>query len=855
MRIIKIIFLSLLLLACGQDVDSRSIHGAGPLFTPAWQTMRQGAGGYSSGIYSYPDGTILIRTDTMGAYLYTPSGSCSGWGSTYAAPCWQQLVTASSVPNVTIPVTSGNLGVGEIVACASNTNVGYMIFNNLLYVTTNLKAGAAVVWVATTQATSLNANSSPPKSQGPYLACDPNNPDILYMGVNNKVVYTKNGRLGGSATFTTETDVGTTGSLPSAIVFDPASSTHIWIFAYSTGVYETTNGGQANGGSFSLTTSGPTTFEHMYADKFSQLWVPTGTTSLRKYVNGTGWATVTVPSAIVAIAADPASTLVGSNHLAGVGGAGGVMNSTNNGGSWTGPNFNGVKSANSPQAPWLATTNEGDPGSNNLFLTTGNVAFDSSSNFLLAAGVSIWSTPSPITVSATPWSANMVGMEQLVVNQVISPPGIGPISALWDRGVIPSFNPDAYPTVQYPTSFSVNAIQGAWGIDYAAGTTGFASACIVSNIASDGSPASTSDGGHTWTGWAASPSGLDDGCLVAVSTATNWVVLSKSSSGTLRYTTNGGTSWNTSTVPGTPVWATSVQNNRQTLAADRVTAGKFYAVDDSLNVYSSTDSGANWTKLTTSTPFDGTSFADILQTVPGQAGHLFYSSGNASGNPANTHLWKSTASGGVGTWNSLDVNLKQANAFGFGAIKPGQSYPAIYAQAWLSGVLGFYASFDSGTTWAALNVPASARVNANNSLDQITWVAGDADIYGRVYVGFRGSGPGYIDVQDACPWINFTNTNPNAALTGTVTLTAQHSGLVPVTGVNFYIDGVQIGATQTGQSSYSVALNASAQTPGAHTLKVQAAGNGCSFGGTGNFKSIPITTSANDNFRPLEGTA
>jgi len=57
--------------------------------------------------------------------------------------------------------------------------------------------------------------------------------------------------------------------------------------------------------------------------------------------------------------------------------------------------------------------------------------------------------------------------------------------------------------------------------------------------------------------------------------------------------------------------------------------------------------------------------------------------------------------------------------------------------------------------------------------------------YGRIYVGFNGSGYAYIDTLNACPWVNFNNITPHQSLTGTVTLTAQHSGLTPVTGVNF----------------------------------------------------------------------
>jgi hypothetical protein len=86
--------------------------------------------------------------------------------------------------------------------------------------------------------------------------------------------------------------------------------------------------------------------------------------------------------------------------------------------------------------------------------------------------------------------------------------------------------------------------------------------------------------------------------------------------------------------------------------------------------------------------------------------------------------------------------------------------------------------------------------------------------------------------------VNFSNTNPNAALTGTVNLTSQHSGLVPVTNVQYSVDGSNIGSALTGAGPYTASWNTGGVAPGAHTLKVTATGNGCS----GSF-SIPITTS------------
>jgi hypothetical protein len=161
--------------------------------------------------------------------------------------------------------------------------------------------------------------------------------------------------------------------------------------------------------------------------------------------------------------------------------------------------------------------------------------------------------------------------------------------------------------------------------------------------------------------------------------------------------------------------------------------------------------------------------------------------------------------------------------------------------AWiLSAVDSFFQSVDGGTNWTPISVPAGLRVWPQTTVDFVTSLSGDPNVYGRIYVGFNGTGAAYIDTADACPWANFSNINPNASLTGTVTLTAQHSGLVPVTSVQFSVDGTNIGSIQTGAGPYSVNWMTGGVATGAHTLRVQAVGNGCTT--AGNSFSIPITT-------------
>jgi hypothetical protein len=257
--------------------------------------------------------------------------------------------------------------------------------------------------------------------------------------------------------------------------------------------------------------------------------------------------------------------------------------------------------------------------------------------------------------------------------------------------------------------------------------------------------------------------------------------------------------------------------------------------------YKSTNGGADFFATgATSANVDGNPNLFQLQSMPGQAGTYFYTAGGQSGgaHPLNTRLWKSTDT--CTTWSRVSADLKEVMNFGFGAPKPGSTFYTIYAYGWYKGVLGFYQSTDGGSTWSAIKAPASQLQYALNSADLVQYLSGDSNVYGRIYVAFRGSGAAYIDTQDACPAVAFSTVVANASLTGTVTLTAQHSGLVPVTSVQFKVDGTNIGSAQTGQTSYSVSWNTGSVGAGAHTLSVVTTGNECT--GTGSTFSIPINT-------------
>src|SRR6516165_12562437 len=96
--------------------------------TNTWQALPIGAGGFLTGLSIAQDGTMVVRTDTYGAYI---------WNGTE----WQQLVTATSMPASFIQPGNGpginTSGVYEIQIAPSNSNIMYMEYMGYIFKSTN----------------------------------------------------------------------------------------------------------------------------------------------------------------------------------------------------------------------------------------------------------------------------------------------------------------------------------------------------------------------------------------------------------------------------------------------------------------------------------------------------------------------------------------------------------------------------------------------------------------------------------------------------------------------------------------------------------------------------------------------
>ena len=176
----------------------------------------------------------------------------------------------------------------------------------------------------------------------------------------------------------------------------------------------------------------------------------------------------------------------------------------------------------------------------------------------------------------------------------------------------------------YPSTFGPvhdPAVVAGWSIDYSGASPNFVAVLADGGYAGgpQRSSYSTNDG-QTWTALPSTPPGGSFGGEIAVSTPSNFIFTSSGQSQPY-YTTDGGSTWNTISLPGVSGWSgfgAAYYSAARLIAADRVTPNTFYLLLNNGNFYKSTNSGATWT-LADAAGLD-VSVNPKLETTPGQAG-------------------------------------------------------------------------------------------------------------------------------------------------------------------------------------------------------------------------------------------
>ena len=234
----------------------------------------------------------------------------------------------------------------------------------------------------------------------------------------------------------------------------------------------------------------------------------------------------------------------------------------------------------------------------------------------------------------------------------------------------------------------------------------------------------SNDGGGTWSnaGLPATASTAASGS-VAVGTDGEFIVWAPDVSGvSVFYSQYSPYNWTPST--GIP--------SQALVKSDRANKSKFYGYKDG-TFYLSTNGGAVFTaSAATGLPQSSVKF----KAVPGIEGDIWLAGGTTTDVYG---LWHSTDSGV--TFEQLP-NVEQADTVGFGKAATGKTYPAIYVNAKIGGVRGFFRSDDGGASWLRINDDAHQYGAANSA------ITGDPNQYGRVFVGTNGRGVVYGDIRN-----------------------------------------------------------------------------------------------------------
>ena len=352
---------------------------------------------------------------------------------------------------------------------------------------------------------------------------------------------------------------------------------------------------------------------------------------------------------------------------------------------------------------------------------TGCVAIDpfNSDKMLYGTGATIygtnnltdWGTDKKVNISVM---AN--GIEETSVLCLISP-GYKDVSVITGEGDVTGFvhkDLDTAPQKMHQPTFNTESM------DFAQNANNFIVRVGSADTSSNQNAKSISfsyDGGENWfTGnYINGNTGMKGGTVAASSDAKK--VVWAPSNQEAYYTTDNGNSWNKCN--GLPSGANVI--------SDRVNENKFYGLVNG-DFYVSTDGAETFTKTASSLPESAK-----LKAVPDKEGNIWIAGGNDG-------VFFSNDSGK--TFTKLD-NIESAETIGYGKAKAGSDYPAIYTNARVNGIKGFFRSDDCGKTWTRINDDKNQFGAANAD------ISGDPNIYGRVYIATNGLGLVYGDLKDS----------------------------------------------------------------------------------------------------------
>jgi photosystem II stability/assembly factor-like uncharacterized protein len=711
--------------------------------TYRWAPVAIGGGGFVTGLSMDPGGkSFIARTDVYGAYLWDAK-----------ANRWEQLATAATMPPASRVQDGVADGAYEVAVAPSRPDRLYMAIKGQVYRSDNRGKAWTLASVGNPFPLTWNANSEW-RLCGPFLAIDPANPDVVMLGSPADGVW-RSTDAGGSwhriASLPVSVDRSDDEGMQAPgteLWFETAGkrvSGRVFAFVSGRGMYVSSDRG-ATFAPLPATGLAPTALRRGAFDrKGTFIGADDVGKTIWLYRDGVWHDLVkekNLRSGIyAAVAADPRSDRVVVTDHAGAG-----YVSEDDGATWATLSYSARAGEGDP--PWLKTADSS-------FFSTGDLMFDPAkpNRIWVAHGMGVfYADLEPGSTNLT-WTSQARGMEELVANDVTQSPGHAPLFSAWDFGAHIKSDLSAYSTRFVPNRGFIAVQQ----IDWTPANPDF----LVTNASDtrqqccseDGNAVMagySTDGGNSWTKFASlpTPPGTKDddpwrmsfGSIAVASDDPDNIVWVPARNRTPYYTKDRGATWHPVQLAGAvgdnPGSYRDTWYQRKTLAADKTMPGTFYMVHSGespnetlAGLWRTTDGGASWTQVFTGQIAPSSNFAAKLRSVPGKAGHLFFTS--AFPHTTDTGLRRSTDGGAH--W-SVVKDVTRVDDIALGKAAKGADYPAIYISGRVIGEYGIWRSIDDARTWQRLvDFPMG-------SLDMVTVLGADPDVFGRVYIGYKGSG-------------------------------------------------------------------------------------------------------------------
>ncbi|HWW25268.1 MAG TPA: hypothetical protein VNZ85_05150 [Caulobacter sp.] len=704
----------------------------------AWRPVAIGGGGFITGYSADANGvTRVVRADVYGAYLWRPD-----------VDRWVQLVTTASMPQADRQPMTLNEGVYEVVVAPSDPDRIYMALHGAVYRSSD--RGRSFVKTGLPPVT-FDANS-PFRHYGPFIAVSPHDPDLLLFGTPNDGLWrSTNGGGDWTRVKTAPGGAGLGGRAqaprPGVVVWFSPDGAQVWAASAGEGVSRSVDGGRTFMALAAVSDPQPRALRQgAFGPDGVFYGVDHDQRKVWKY-SGTRWEDLTGapgldPAPFASVAVDPQGSAI---YVFDEGGH--AVRSDDGGKRWS--HVFSQARVGEGEPPWLHVSNQS-------YFATGKVVFDPVVRGRLwnAAGTGVYVADLAAPEASITWTSQVRGIEELVANDVSAAPGQLPLFAAWDFGIHRRDDLERFSTGYGPKERVLIAAQQ---VDWTPAQPGFfvtnASDTRTDCCSEDGDAVLagySEDGGRTWSKFATLPqppgtSASDPwrmafGAIAVAANDPRNIVWAPTRNRSPFYTKDMGRSWRRVVLPGERLPDTGSHSaynfHRKTLAADRVAPDTFYLVHSGgdrnptlVGLWVTRDGGDHWSRIYRGEIAPGSRYSAKLRAVPGQAGHLFFTSGVS--NPGDTALRRSIDGGR--TWSVLR-RVEAVHDVAFGKAAPGAPYPAIYVAGRVDRQYGIWRSIDDAAHWSRVGqFPVGA-------LDEVVAMDADKDVFGRVYLGFKGSG-------------------------------------------------------------------------------------------------------------------